>query len=214
MPPSVTLHVQLTLQSSWQDSLRENTSIGILWHHAASQQHDVSSVRQRSCSASVPLASPSSCKCLWVLISAVRRRELKIFPGCSVGEHRALGRYTAAFCRLALLYRHAELSAIASVRLWQPDEASRGRPKESLGSELQRRGGHITVRVRRPRCHRSQSHLSYLWHGCGYILFAALAGEVWEPPRSVTPTFCPPSPTPPTVSAICAGTELPGRGCG
>lgn len=38
------------------------------------------------------------------------------------------------------------------------------------------------------QCHHTLSHLPYLWHCYGYILFAALVSEVWEPPCPVTPT--------------------------
>lgn len=131
----------------------------------------VSSLGQRSCDASVPLVP---CKCLWLLIATVRRRGgLKIFAGCSV-RLRALHRIAL---HSASLYSREESSTITSVPLWQPDEAWTGR-----------------TRAETPPPPQSQSRFSYLWHGGGYILFAARAPEVWEPPRPVTPTFCPPTP--------------------
>lgn len=77
------------------------------------------------------------------------------------------------------LYSRKESSTITSVPLRQPDEAATGQTrKEPLP----------------PTPPQSLSRFSYLWHCGGYILFAAPAPEVWEPPWPVTPTFSPPSP--------------------
>lgn len=114
---------------------------------------------------------------LQVLVAPYRHCEetggLKIFAGCSV-------RLRALHCialHSASLYSREESSTITSVPLWQPDEAWTGR-----------------TRAETPPPPQSQSRFSYLWHGGGYILFAARAPEVWEPPRPVTPRFCPPTP--------------------
>lgn len=100
---------------------------------------------------------------------------LKIFAGCSV-RLRALHRIAL---HSASLYSREVSSTIASVPLPQPDKAGTGQTRAEPPP---------------PPPPQSQSRFSYLWHGGGYILFAARAPEVQEPPRPVTPTFCPPTP--------------------
>lgn len=96
------------------------------------------------------------------------------------------------FCRslYGSLYSHTTLRTFASDWLWQPADLTR--------DHLRKLGGLQFSDVSEMECRDLSAIIyyrtcTYLWHCCGYILFAALVSEVWEPPISVTPTVHPPT---------------------
>lgn len=116
-----------------------------------------------------------------------------MFPSCCVTEHRAYN-CTLQPHRVALLYSHATLSTITSDWLWHPADPPRDHQRKVCSFKV----GCEPSGIQELQCHRTLSHLSYLWHCCGYILFAALVSEVWEPPSPVTPTVTHRPTLPPT----------------
>lgn len=95
------------------------------------------------------------------------------------------------------------LNIITSDWLWHPADPSRDHLRKLCSLKFSCEPGwkyNIHTHTHSLQCHRTLSHLSYLWHCYGYILFAALVSEVWEPPCPVTPTVHPTHP--PIVTAI------------